>query len=60
VTKQVKIKLIKSTIGRKPEHIGTVRSLGLSRINDEVTKNATNDILGKIRQVCYLLAVEEV
>lgn len=60
MAKQVKIKLIKSIIGRKPEHIGTVKSLGLGKINTEVVKEATDDILGKIRQVSYLLSVEEV
>lgn len=60
MAKKLKIKLLKSTIGRKPKHVGTIKSLGLKKINDVVEKEATPDILGKVRQVSYLIAVEEV
>ena len=57
---KLRIKLVKSISGRKPKHVGTVKSLGLKKINDVVEKNATPDILGKVHQISYLLEVEEV
>lgn len=54
------IKQVKSTIGRKPNHIKTIKSLGLKKINDVVEHEATPDILGKVHLVGYLLEVEEV
>jgi large subunit ribosomal protein L30 len=56
----LRIKLVKSVHGRKPNHITTLRSLGLTKINQIVEKEATPDILGKIHIVSYLVQVEEV
>ena len=56
----LRIKLVKSMCGRKPNHITTVKSLGISKMNQVVEKEATPDILGKIKLVSYLLQVEEV
>lgn len=58
--KKLKIKLVKSVIGRLPKHIDTVKTLGLRKINSVVLHNDTADIRGKIKQVDYLLEVEEV
>ncbi len=60
MSKKLKIKLVKSTIGRLENHIGTLKSLGLRKINDVSEHNATPDILGKIRLVSYMVEVEEV
>ncbi len=57
---KLSITLTKSTIGRIPKHKATVESLGLKKINDTVEKEATPDILGKVRKVSYLLDVKEV
>lgn len=57
---KLKIKLVKSLIGRKPEHVGTAKSLGLKTINDVTEKAMTEDILGKVRQIAYLVEIEEV
>ena len=57
---KVKIRLAKSKIGRKPNHIATVKSLGLKELNSVVEHEATPDIMGKIALVSYLLDVEEV
>lgn len=57
---KLKIKLVKSIIGRKPEHVGTAKSLGLRTINDVVEKEKTEDILGKVRHISYLVEIEEV
>ena len=56
----LRIKLVKSVNGRKPNYITTLRLLGLIKINQIVEKEATPDILGKIHLVSYLVQVEEV
>ena len=57
--KKLRIKLVKSTIGRKPKHRRTVEALGLRKIGAVVEKEATPQIRGMVRAVSYLLEVEE-
>ena len=57
---KVKVTLIKGINGRKPNHVATVKSLGLKKISQTVTHNKTADIEGKLKLVSYLLKVEEV
>ncbi len=57
--KKLRIKLVRSTIGRKPKHRRTVEALGLRRIGSVVEKEATPQIRGMVRAVSYLLEVEE-
>ncbi|MDR1832173.1 MAG: 50S ribosomal protein L30 [Fusobacteriaceae bacterium] len=57
---KLRVELVKSTIGRKPVHIATVKSLGLKKLHDTVEQENTPETLGKIAQVSYLLKVEEV
>jgi len=57
---KLRIELVKSTIGRKPVHVATVKSLGLKKMHDVVEQMDTPAIKGKIAQVSYLLKVEEV
>ncbi|MCI6151616.1 MULTISPECIES: 50S ribosomal protein L30 [Fusobacterium] len=57
---KVRIRLAKSIIGRKPNHIATVKSLGLKKMNSVVEHELTPEIKGKIELVSYLLDVEEV
>ena len=57
---KIRITLKKSLIGRKPNHILTIKSLGLYKINETVEHNATEDVLGKVKQTAYLLDVQEV
>ena len=59
MAKTLKIKLIKSTIGRKQDHIATVKALGLKKIRDCVELNDTPQIRGMIDKVSYLLEVSE-
>lgn len=56
---KLKITLKRSLIGRKEKHRRTVRALGLKKINSQVIHNDTPQIRGMIRQVAYLLEVEE-
>ena len=57
---KLKITLVKSTIGRKKDHIATVNALGLKKIGKSVEHNETPQIRGMINKVSYLLKVEEV
>ncbi len=56
---KLKIKLVKSTIGRKKDQIATVEALGLKKIRDVVEQNDTPQIRGMINKVSHLVEVEE-
>ena len=56
----LKIKLVKSTIGRKKDQIATVKALGLRKIRHVVEHNDTPQIRGMINVVNHLVKVEEV
>ena len=56
----LKITLVKSTIGAKPKHRKTVAALGLSRPNKSVEKQDTPAIRGMIKQISYMVKVEEI
>jgi len=58
--KKVKIKLIKSPIGRIPKHKATIRALGLRRMNAERVHTLSPAVAGMIKKVEYMLQVEEV
>lgn len=57
---KVKIKLVKSLIGRTPKQRAVVKGLGLRKINSEVEKEKRPEILGMIKKVEFLLQVTEV
>lgn len=57
---KLKIKLVKSTIGRKPKHRATIQALGLRKLNQVVEKEDNAQMRGMIQQVSYLLEVEEI
>ncbi|WP_022819643.1 50S ribosomal protein L30 [Fusobacterium russii] len=57
---KLRIELVKSIIGRKPNHIATVKSLGLKKMHDVVEQVETPELKGKLAQVSYLLKIEEV
>ena len=56
---KLKITLLKSTIGKKPDHVATVKALGLKEIGNVVEHEDTPAIRGMIDKVNYLLKVEE-
>ena len=56
---KLKVTLMKSTIGRKKDHIATVKALGLKKIRDEKIHEANPTILGMIHKVDYMVKVEE-
>ena len=59
-TKQLKVTLVKSSIGFEKSQKETVRSLGLRRINHTVTLSDNPQIRGMIYKVRHLLSVEDV
>ena len=56
---KLKVTLMKSTIGRKKDHIATVKALGLKKIRDSKEHEATPQILGMIKKVDFMVKVEE-
>jgi large subunit ribosomal protein L30 len=57
---RLKIKLIKSLIGRSDRQQATVKGLGLRKINSEVIREKRPEILGMIRKIEFMLQVEEI
>ncbi len=56
---KIKIKLVKSLIGRLPKHKHVAQQLGLRKINTEVVHQDTPAIRGLINTIYYLVNVEE-
>ncbi len=56
----LKITLVKSTIGAVPKHRKTVAALGLRKLNKTVVLPDNAATRGMVRQVRHLLKVEEV
>ena len=56
--KTIKVTLVKSPIGTKPEHRACVRGLGLRRLNHTVEVLDTPANRGMINRVAYLLKQE--
>jgi len=55
----LKITLEKSLIGRLEKHVATAKSLGLKKINDVTVQPDNAQTKGKIKQISYLIKVEE-
>lgn len=56
----LKITLVKSTIGAVPKHKKTVEALGLKKVNKSVELPDNAATRGMIKQVQHLVKVEEV
>ena len=57
---RLEIKQVRSEIGSPRDHRGTLRALGLKRINHTVVHDDTPVVRGMVRKVAYLLEVREV
>jgi large subunit ribosomal protein L30 len=55
--RKLKITLVKSIIGLSPKQEGTVKALGLRRMNQQVTHDDTPMIRGMIAKVPHVLQV---
>ncbi len=60
MSKQIKITLVKSTIGALPKHRKTVEALGLKKLHSSNMHNDNDAIRGMVKQVSHLVKVEEV
>ena len=56
---KLKIKMVRSLIGRSEKQRRIMDSLGLKKINDTVIHNDTPDIRGKVNKLSHLITVEE-
>ena len=56
--KKIKVRLVKSLIGTKPEHRACVRGLGLRRLNSTSEVLDTPANRGMINKVSYLVKLE--
>jgi large subunit ribosomal protein L30 len=57
--KTLKVTQVRSAIGTKPKHRGTLRALGLRGIGQENTLPDRPEIRGMIARVPHLISVEE-
>ncbi|MEY4130179.1 MAG: ribosomal protein [Actinomycetota bacterium] len=56
----LKVTQVRSSIGTKPKHRGTLRALGLGRIGKTHTLPDRPEIRGMLSRVTHLVKVEEV
>jgi large subunit ribosomal protein L30 len=57
---KIKITLIKSVIDRTERQKRTVEALGLKKINSSVEVEANAAIIGMVRKVNHLVAIENI
>ncbi len=57
---RLRIKLVKSLIGRSERQQATVKGLGLRKINSVVIREKRPEILGMINKIGFMLHVEEI
>jgi large subunit ribosomal protein L30 len=55
----LRITQVRSAVGAKPKQRGTLRALGLHRINDTVEQPDRPEIRGMLGKVPHLVKVEE-
>ena len=58
--KKIRITLVKSSYGRKPQRTATLEALGLRKINHSVELTSTPQVLGMANKVIDLIKIEEV
>lgn len=58
--KKLRLTLQRSISGRLPGHTATIASLGLKRLNQVIEVKDNPAMRGMIKQVAYLLKVEEI
>ena len=57
---ELKVTQVRSAIGSKPKHRGTLRALGLGRIGKSHTLPDRPEIRGMLARVPHLVTVEEI
>lgn len=58
--KKIRVKLVRSLIGRRKEQKRTIKALGLGKIGSQVEKETNPAILGMVNAVSHLVEVEEI
>ncbi|HAW57638.1 MAG TPA: 50S ribosomal protein L30 [Bacteroidales bacterium] len=58
--KRIRIRQIRSGIGKPVDQKRTLKALGLGRLNRTIEHNATPQIIGMVRKVAHLVVVEEI
>jgi large subunit ribosomal protein L30 len=58
-SKKLKVTLVRSLIGLKPNHVKTLQALGLRKIRKTVVHDDTPSIRGMIARVPYAVQVQE-
>lgn len=58
--KQLRIKQVRSAIGRPERQKRTIRALGIRKMNQVKEVDASPAVLGMIEKVKHLLSVEEI
>lgn len=59
MTKKIRVTQTKSSIGRLPKHLATLKGLGLRRIRHSVELEDTPAVRGMVNKVYYMVKVEE-
>jgi large subunit ribosomal protein L30 len=59
MAEKLRITQVRSALGAKPEQRGTLRALGLRRVNDTVEQPDRPEIRGMLGTVPHLVKVEE-
>lgn len=57
---KVRVTLVRSVIGQKPDKKATIRSLGLRKISSSREHELNDSIKGMIASVSHLVKVEEI
>ena len=57
---KLKVTLVKAPMGAVPKHRKTVEALGLKKVNKSVELPNNAATLGMVKQVSYMVKVEEV
>lgn len=57
---ELKITLVKSTIGTKPKQRLNIKALGLGKLHSSVIQKDNDAIRGMIKKVSHLVKVEQV
>lgn len=55
----IKIKLVKSGIGRPERQKRTLQALGFRKLNQVIEKEATPQVLGMVEKIAHLITVEK-
>jgi len=59
MAEKIIVKQVRSTIGQKKRHEGTLRALGLGRIGRQREHEASRSILGMVRSVGHLVEISK-